>query len=71
MLYLISLIRFYLKDFVCEVMFSLRSLDTFKYDFLIKAGEMFSFLCRINSSISIGLSFLLHNHIRNRIIKDY
>ena len=52
-------------------MFSLRSLDTFKYDFLIKAGEMFSFLCRINSSISIGLSFLLHNHIRNRIIKDY
>ena len=52
-------------------MFSLTSLDTFKYDFVIKTGEMFSFLSPINSSVSIGLSFLLHNHIRNRIIKDY
>ena len=41
------------------VQFSLTSLGTLKYDYIIKASEMLSFLLLINISITIGLSFLL------------
>ena len=33
--------------------------DTLKYAYMIKTSEMFSFLLLTNSSVTIGLSFLL------------
>ena len=41
------------------VEFSLTSFGTLKYDFVIKAREMFSFLPLINNSVTIEFTFLL------------
>ena len=41
------------------VVFSLTSFDTLKYHCVIKTVEMFNFLPLINSSVTIGLIFLL------------
>ena len=54
-------VLFYLGFFIIEkcVVFNLTSLGTLKYDCVIKTIEMFNFLPLINSSVTIGLSFLL------------
>ena len=41
------------------VQFSLTSLGTLKYDFVINTIEVFNFIPLINNSVTIGLSFSL------------
>ena len=65
-----NLLKFsFIWNFYVE--FNLTSFVNLKYNLVIKAIEIFSFLPLKSNSVTTGFSFFIINHISSHVIKEY